>query len=425
MLIPPGRARRWGAVGGILAGLGLAAILARVGDVPLGELGARIAVDGTPLDFLRITSAIHLIGAVLAIAAAIGGLRAAMNRGQAALAAVFTLAGAGQLLWGFRGVVGAAAGAGRVALLALGIGAGLALLVALGWLTRLGPAVRWLDGHWLAPRPPGPLLRFTDPADQALSFVLLVGIAGTVLAQPLAVMMLSALIAAVAGHALMRRAGEGTPLPVLPLFVLALIPVYRFMAAIVPPDGGLTFRALIDAPWSPAAENLLVPYIAVAAWGFLGFWPFHGLVPGRLLAPLGGVLLLRLAGPLPDGLLHWSPVIVPLAALAIWHAALAGPARAEAGLITLLSALAVLGITVDPVGTGAAAAWLLGLAGLRAAMRRALEYLPPLTLGLGRLAWLPAVWGGLIVVAAGLQAETVYTVVVVAAVGVGAGRGAD
>jgi NADH-quinone oxidoreductase subunit M len=114
-------------------------------------------------------------------------------------------------------------------------------------------------------------------------------------------------------------------------------------------------------------------------------------------------LLVRIALPLaPDGLEYWRPLVVPVLIVGIWHAA----ARARWPLLAAgAGLLGVAGLT--PAGM-AGAGWLLGSA-------FALELCSMLRLSVGtiRLAWVaiwvPAAWGGLLVLEGGLRGEVVYT----------------
>ena len=158
-------------------------------------------------------------------------------------------------------------------------------------------------------------------------------------------------------------------------------------------------------------------WLIIGAAGFIGFWPLHGLLPGGSAAFLGGVILLRLgARVLPEGMAHWAPLLAPAALVGLWHAAVSvGPDNRTRRWVAILMALAVIGLTG---GGSAGAGWLLAASAAYPILAAVGTYLPALPLGASRLLWLPAVWGGLQALQAGLGQQAVYTALAAAGIAV-------
>ena len=194
------------------------------------------------------------------------------------------------------------------------------------------------------------------------------------------------------------------PAPFAPALAMLLVPAYWLLRTIAGPVG-LDLDALPTVPLSPAAESLVTPALLLVAWGVSGLWPFHRQVPGALLGPVGGLLLLRIGHPLvPGGLEQWQPLAVPVLVVGLWHAAARDRwplAAAGAGLLGV--------VTLSPAGA-AGAAWLFG-AGL---MLELSGMRPPsdgrVTRAITTSAWVAAAWGGLLVLEVGLRSEVVYSV---------------
>jgi hypothetical protein len=148
--------------------------------------------------------------------------------------------------------------------------------------------------------------------------------------------------------------------------------------------------------------------VAVAA--FAGLWPLHGVVPGRWALPVGAVLLWRVGVPLvPEGVVHWAPLVFPVVAVSVWRAA------ARAQLPELFGALAVMSAASVRHPAVAGAKWM-ALACLLFLTLDALDAQEPrrrMVAGLRRLAWLVPGWGMLLTVTAGLEAQVAYTVLTV------------
>jgi hypothetical protein len=200
------------------------------------------------------------------------------------------------------------------------------------------------------------------------------------------------------------------------MLTLLLLPAWWLLAAIAGPEG-LAVGALPVLPISPAAEQLLAPILLVAAWSTAGLWPLHRQVPAALLAPVGALLLARVAVPaVPAGLEHWRPLAMPLIVLGIWHAALSGR----------LAAVAVGLAWVGLLGASRA-----GLTGAALLLAGALMLELATYSGKRFRSWKPAARvvsalvagaGSLVAIESGLHAEVVYTVLAVGGVVVAAGR---
>jgi hypothetical protein len=314
-------------------------------------------------------------------------------------AALVGLGGAGIVAgaWPLLRVAGAARGA--LAALAL-VGSG-ALLRWLGG--RLGlrrgaaRVLRWTvsrpvgAGHWPRPLQAGLVISTA-----------LVGILPT-LWSTLAAMA----VAAWCAHAMARHRGDGPEWPWAFLAVAGLGAAVRYMAVIV----GVTdpaMTALPDAPFSTPAEYLLAPGVLLAAWGLLGLPPFTRFAPGTLLAPVGLLVVYRVAvAGLPDGVDHWRPVLWSAVAAAMLIAAVARDRR------QLVVAVALLALTAMDAGTGLAAALLLGGAMVALAGPTLVPHAPR---GAWRAGWLACGGGGMLTLRAALPHEVVLSLVGVVAV---------
>jgi hypothetical protein len=176
------------------------------------------------------------------------------------------------------------------------------------------------------------------PRRGAAAAVMLVGALAAVAAPHLHAVMGGAVACAVAAETAAVRPGKRR-LPWLLVVVLALVPVWWFIAKVAGP-AGLSLAELADGPLSPAAQALLVPLLALGALALAGVPPLHCLSPyGTLLAPVGAAILVRLGdGAMPDGVTHWRPVLASIAALGVWWAALRGRRPQLLGAAALLGA---------------------------------------------------------------------------------------
>ena len=258
----------------------------------LGVVGGGLAWRGIPGRFGRLSVAIAL-GASAAVLGALLGIVFGSGTPEAMVASVFL---AVMAYGAYR--VGRASGIGMVI-----------RYVDLRLLARW----RWRDG-WRAP----------DRSDAVWLVVLGVGIVALIATEHIGLIIIGALAAAGAAHALAVRLGDGPRFPVLPLLVAGLIPfgieLYQLAAA---GEWSMAYPAL--APLTARIEIRLLLLVALAAWGLAALWPFHGLVPNGVLAPVGGWVLFSLgAGFLPAGLFYWQPLLIPLALASVWWGALTG-----------------------------------------------------------------------------------------------------
>jgi hypothetical protein len=131
--------------------------------------------------------------------------------------------------------------------------------------------------------------------------------------------------------------------------LLATVSGWYLLAQVAGDDAHLSLAALPSAPFSTSFQISAGFLLAVAAWSLVPLWPFQAPAPGTLAPFAGAALFLRIVGPgLPDGLVHWQPVLYLLvfvaAGLALWRR------REEEGV----RALAGLGLASgDPIATAA------------------------------------------------------------------------
>jgi hypothetical protein len=360
---------------GLLAyALGAASVsVAASGDVRLTDLGTpSVAVDG----------GLQLLGALLLLAA---GLRAWTLRPPTRVAAAL-VAGASVLLgWQARPVLAAGGVAADAAAALIGIGAAVVLALVVRGIAAVPP----LRG--LVSRAVVPANAVTRPA----AALAVAGAAAAVLGPSAWIVIAGALCAAGAPAVGRRR------VPVLALIAAAgLLPALWFMHTVAGPVG-LRVATIGDVPFSPAAETLVAPILALGAFGFFGIWPL-GRWGSTALVPVGVALIVRLGAGVPSGLEAWQTVLVPLGVLAVWHAAL----------------------TADPDEAVASWAWLAAVSGgnlgaiLLAAAAPALAAAPVVVRRAGaragtwtrRAAWGVAGAGGVLALESLLRAQVVYAV---------------
>lgn len=417
--------RRAALAGAGLAGyaLGAGAFAAVPGVVAVGPLAARLAAVGLSPIFVGVNVGLMLLGAATVTGA---GLAAATGAGRIAprlAGGAVTVAGIAALavLTPLLRVAGLpAAGAAAAFALAAVFAVALGRLVA-----RLATRAGVRRGE-----PSG-----ADATARALpgrSAAVAAGAGLVALAAPHALLIIAAaVVAAIAAHIAARGAGAVPRVPVLPLTAAMLVPVAWMLATIAGPVG-LATASLPMVPLSVPAQALLVPALAAGAWGFLGLAPLHRWVPGPILAAIGGALLLRIGAPaLGAGFEHLQPALFALGAFAAWHAALT---RRFAALVAALGFVATAAIFSDAhVSPDArvAAAVLFATATASAALASVLARYPlaPHRAGAefaaGRVLAVAAGIATYATVGAGLRAEVVLTVVVVAAVATASWRAAS
>jgi len=305
--------------------------------------------------------------------------------------------GASAAIWAARPLV-VAAPLGPSLLAALVIVMVGMLALAIGRLSRIRSLVVEADRRWLGS--PG---HATNPT--GVGIVLLVGgTLCTVLAPHLSLVLAGAAAASWSVGVTDRQAGMSRLF--VPTLVTALLGITYVFLATVAGSEGLSMAGLDALPISPAAEILVAAALLAASWLMCGLWPLHGLTSAPLVAPASIAVLARVGlVAAPAGMEHWRPLAVPLAMLALWHAA---ALRWGPGLAAGAAWLAIVSV-VPEMGSGVVAAWLLP-AGL------ALELLGDERGETGPRQWVRWVallamgWGGLLALDAGLHGEVVYTV---------------
>jgi len=386
-VLPAFRARRAAGLAAAVSGLALAGLAGP--GAPLAIPGASQIAD-LPAGFLAADAALLVIGAVLALGAAL--VAVADRRSVTTIAAAVSLGLGGMLLLrGGIGLVAAASARGMVLAALIEVALGVGLLVV-GWYVRFSPAP---DRG--APHP------------RVAIAGLIVGTLAAAVGAHASVVLLGVIAAIWSGHMLERSAG-GSHLPIAPVVALLLLPGWWLLGTIAGPEGlGLT--SLSDLPVSPAAERLLAIPLALVGWTAAGLWPLHRQLPGSLVAPAGAFLMARLVlVAVPAGVDHWRPLAMPIVVAGAWHAALSGRLPRVAVGMAWVGLLA-------PQGGGLVGASFLLAAGLAvelvervSALRAgrfapAAQAIPLVTFG----------WGALLAVGAALQGEVVYTVAAVAA----------
>jgi hypothetical protein len=369
---------------------------------------ASLSAEGSPATgFLVINASLLLLGAGLGLAGTIPILR---NWKSTAL---WGRAGALVLGLGALSLAGVARSITTLHQLALGALTGLVVsLAAVGGFQLVG--VR-LAARLQAPARSEPAVVETGadaPGSHPPPGLIAVGALGALLAlvgPHLWLVLGGAVLSGVSLDLVDRRQGMGR-FPLRSASLLAIGPFAWLLATIAAPTG-LSLAALRSAPLSPAAEILLVPMLALPAWGLSGAWPFHQRVGASLLAPVGWALLARLGHQvMPEGVEHWGPVLFPLLAIGIWHGALTrSPMRVASGL-------GLLGV----LSTGNRAMWAGGVLALVAAILALRHYLTrplsrPRFLPSSVLLLLPA-WAGLEGLRGALATQVVYSVIVWAGV---------
>ncbi len=404
-LLLPGRLpRRLGAFGMILAGFAGAAFSARLGTRPMADLVTTARLEGVPPGFLAITTGLLFAGVIVLGIAAVTDLATNAPERRRALIAVVAWGGAAFLAWRDAGPLAVRTGWGATLADGALVTAGIAAVVAILYLARLDRGLAWLDDRLLAPPRPVPPAGWLV-LDLVLALTGLLAALVVLLSGRLDLVLAAALILTVAAHLLSWRRGGGTPVPVLPVFAVALVP-FGFLALSIAGTGP-SLSLLAQGSFSGTAERLIAGLLLVVVVAFAGLWPLHGVVPGRWVLPIGAVLLWRVGVPIvPEGVAHWAPLVFPVVAVSVWRAA------ARRHLPELFAALAVLSAaSVLPPGlTGArwlalACVLFLGLDALEAGSR--------VVAGLRRLAWLVPAWGMLLAITAGLESQVTYTVVTV------------
>lgn len=352
----------------------------------LAIAAARAAAWPLPAGFIAVDAALVIVAALLGAAAVIMTLRHDISS-RAAGGSLVLAAGGTALLWGGRAQVLSAAPRA----LASSVLIVLAVAVVLTVLVRVAGREHPPDGVPIRHR--------------AMAGVVLGAVAAA--GPHLALVFGGAVVAGWSGWWLARTAGL-TRVPAAPVLTLVLVPAYWFTRTVAGPES-LRIANLPQLPLSPAAELLLAPALLLAGWALAGLWPLHRQEPGAFTAPVGLLLLARVALPIvPDGLDHWRPLAMPVLVVGLWHATLTRRWSLLAVAVAWVGMLAPGQGGHDGAGLLVAAALLVeGAARLGAGYSRAA--------GAVRLvAVLAGSWGALLAVSAGLRGEVVYTVLAVA-----------
>lgn len=392
-LLPAGWPLRLGGLGLCLLALAVAAFQADATRPGAADLAARATTAAIDTRFLQINLGVALGGLGLI---AVGGVLAWRAGAQVATAVIaLVMAGAG---WVVRPIAGPA---GVLWPSVVAMATAVAVLLAIGAIgaTRIADAIERLDRRWLAPA-----RQFTGhPASRGWYAVGGLGFA-LLLVPTLWGVCLGAVMLALASHVLARRAGLVGWLPLLPMLVLALVPFWWLATTIAGPTGQ-SLGALVEGPFSPAAQTLLAVPLLIAALPFFGLFPFHGATPATALAFAGGWLLNRLGPIVPDGLTHWAGLVVPVALVALWHGASA--ARFD----RVAAALGLMGLAVAPTASPP-----LVLAALSPLLAPAALWRSSMPAWVQRVMLAPVALVALAVFAPLLGAETVYGVLAMAGV---------
>jgi hypothetical protein len=396
--LPTPKARRRALAGPLLYALAAASLtLARGSDAPLASL---------PVSYSAITAAIFLIAIALPIGFAAASLRDTTWQGFSRILAILAaLAGLGL---GVRESLPLITQGGVNTLAAIG-----GLLLAAGLLRFVGPrlaaGLRWADALAFPVR--APASHRWDGASRGLLAATVVAALVACFSPRLDLLLLAVLIGVTTGLLLERRLGRLTRIPLLAPLALLLVAGSSYLLIHVAGDTPLSFRDLLDAPYSSAFEVLTVLLLGLACWVFLGLFPFASVQRGPLSALFAGALLARAAGPiLADGWIHWQPIFYLIPAIAAWHAA--ATRRDEETLV----ALGTLGLLSESEIAG----WCGILIVTGAALVRAVEWLEltgarlgdtgttllRLTLVAGAPLLLPLIRGS-------LEAQAFYTVLAV------------
>ena len=374
----------WALLASALGGASVA--VAAAGDIRLTDLGApSVAVDG----------GLELLGALLLLAA---GIRAWTMPPPRRLVAALLVGVSLALGWLARPLLETAGLAADGAALAIGVGA-----AAVIWLITRGLQARHRLRRHAAPAGAARNPTAPRPANPRATALALVGGAAAIVGPSAWLVVAGALVAASAPAAGRRRA------PVLlVLAAVCLLPALWFMHTVAGPVG-LRISSLDEVPFSPAAEAMLAPILALGAFGFFGVWPLRRWSSAALV-PVGVALIVRLGAAVPSGLDAWQTVLVPLGVVAAGHAALSADPEEAIGSWAWLAA----------VTGGNRGAILLGLAALILATVPAVARRAGVVAGVwvGRVAWALAAAGGALALETLLRAQVVYALLAALALAV-------
>ncbi|HEU4830519.1 MAG TPA: hypothetical protein VFT04_15105 [Gemmatimonadales bacterium] len=401
----PARRLAWLSV--VVYALGAASVRVAL-RLPIGQTADPLWIGALPITSLRIDGGLQVLGAMLALGAAVVSLR--VGRASRDRAAAFVA------LTGAVAIIVTAVPLLRLA----GWPPALAAAIAIGsGLGIIGGVIVVIAGRLaMAGRRDRPREQELQPAHSGRwwGFIVAAGAVAAIAAPHLDLVIGGAIAAAIAAHLLSRRAGAGG-IPFFPAVATGALAFAGYYLHVIAGPAGVSLSALPDAPLSNAAQALLVPALAVGAAGYFGIWPLAALTPGAWLAPIGVALLLRVgAESLPLGIEGWRTVAIPIGVLAAWAAALGRRPLALAAAGAWMACFASTGAGAE--NSGPAGAWLLALVpviGVRiegGMPGRARGALSPLQAAVVAIA---GVLGATLALDALLRAEVVYAVLAAAA----------
>ena len=385
--------------------LGLVGLKVAFGITNSNALDAALQGGEVPAHFLEVTAALLLVAIVTLIHAAVRDFLS--SHPSMRWLTALPLFKAALTLWLFK-TLWSHAHPVEVVAVALGLSGGAWMIWRAAGLLRVGDIVGWAD-RWLTVRP-----KPAGDQDRGNAGVLLLVGALIALIPNATALLAGTAVAALGLQGVARERELGGRSWVLPAFMLALVPA-GWLLLTAAGSAVPSLVSLPDAPLSPAAEAWIVPWLCLGAWGLAGLWPVQGLVPPPILAPLAGLVMVRLGvDALPEGIRAWQTIVAPLTVVALWWAG--ATAREAMGL----AAAAMFAAITATAGQGDAAMLLFGLAGVAAA-------LPLVPVPVSTPRWLPSRLGWLIpaiaawpALEAGLRSQVVYTVLMAGGVALSA-----
>ncbi len=308
----------WAAEGLLAFALGMTSFIVGAGSGLSLSLASAASMEASP-SFLIGSTALLVLGP----ASGLAGAAAAWRHQRTRAVALAALLDAGVLL--ALAPVALEVGVAKVLVTVFLLVVGIAVVFLLGSLSRVGTVVRYVDRHLLARARWREGLAAPARGDIWWLGLALAGVIMVMARSPMMITVAGALAAAAGVHTLAMRLAGGPKFPALPLVAAALIPYAIMLHHLA--GGGWSLTDLQRVPFTTDIEIQLLPLVTVAAFGLAALWPVHGLIPRGVLAPVGGILLLRLgADLLPAGLYVWQPVLSPLALVSVWWGALTGRA---------------------------------------------------------------------------------------------------
>lgn len=305
--------RRRALAGGMLLALALASLEVSGISQDGNQVGAVTA--------LAVTMGILFLGLCMALSQVFVGLRTPLWQGPTRAASL--LAGAALLVLGAR-LIAPLRGTGGW-LTALGTAVAVAAFLPVlthPRITQISQTLIRRVGELFSPRAPETTGAQWDRGTAILLGVHALAALTALVAPQLHLFMVAVLISLVAGVLLERHRDRHSGWPILVFFVLPAFGVAWYLLVHVAGGESLSLARLRDAPYSPAFELLAALILGLVGWSLLALWPFHRAPRGPFTPLLGAAVFTRLIGPaLPEGLVHWQPILFLLVGLAAWHSA--------------------------------------------------------------------------------------------------------